>query len=243
MKTLVSALTTILFLSSCGGYFSDSRSSLRALPGPVFEKTQLSYAFVKQNLFQKRCEGCHSNDRPAAGVVLDSFAAVRTNLDRVVQVALVRKTMPPRSPLSDVETALLTAWFNAGAPEGSTSEPAPLPKPVPKPVPSPVPPEGPVVTEGDFDYIKNVLFVKHDCYQCHAPGKQVAHFPLDDLESLKDPVWKVVVPGKPDESSLVFSVETDGRKRMPPIASGDGLSAVETKIIRDWISRGAKASE
>lgn len=239
MKTKTSAffllaliMTATVFVSACG-FFVDSRTTVSPSKPVVYEKSKLNYGYIKQNLLLKRCEGCHKTGDTAGGVNLDSYELVVRNLRGILRTAVVLRSMPQREPLNDAEAALLEAWINAGAPRGDDPPPA---QPDPSPTPS-----GPVA--GDFTYIKNVLFVKHACYECHTPGRQGQQVPLDDLESLKDPEYSVVVPGNPEESRLVFTLETLGRNRMPPVTSGAGMTPDEIKIIRDWISRGALATE
>ena len=142
-----------------------------------------------------------------------------------------------------------------------TATPEPLPTVTPKPLPTPLPnatpspsatpvqratPEpdatpAPVEgTESFFPYIRDVLFTKHACYECHASGQRAADVPINTIQDLLNPEFPLVIPGDPDKSALVISLETLGRGRMPPIRTGAGMTAEEIKIIRDWITGGAR---
>ncbi len=80
------------------------------------------------------------------------------------------------------------------------------------------------------------------CQGCHQPAKPGGKFVLTSHELLMagsrgDPV---VVPGKPDESSLLDEITPDGDD--PPAMPKDAapLSETEVATIRQWIAAGAK---
>ncbi len=79
----------------------------------VRNPSQVFYADVAERVFG-RCIQCHGSPG-IAGVSLDSYENVTKFLNRVQARALVLKTMPPTSPLSEVDQELLQAWIDQGA--------------------------------------------------------------------------------------------------------------------------------
>jgi len=75
--------------------------------------------------------------------------------------------------------------------------------------------------------------LKDACANCHAGRKKKGRVDL----STYDTVMKSVKANDPDKSRLVRSVTGNGAKLMPPKT---GLSNAQVKIIREWISAGAK---
>ena len=71
------------------------------------------------------------------------------------------------------------------------------------------------------------------CTNCHSGKKKKAGVDL----STYDAVMKTVKTGEPDKSRLVKSVTGQGAKLMPPKA---GLPDDQVKILKDWITAGAK---
>ncbi|MES2708147.1 MAG: c-type cytochrome domain-containing protein [Verrucomicrobiota bacterium] len=85
--------------------------------------------------------------------------------------------------------------------------------------------------------------LKAKCYECHSEkaGKEKNGYVFDNLERLKTDIGpsSQIVPGHPEDSPLMeLLTAPDGdKRRMPP--KGDGLSAKELKLIREWIQEGA----
>src|SRR5262249_34490612 len=86
------------------------------------------------------------------------------------------------------------------------------------------------------------------CFACHGPDdqKRKANLRLDTRDG---PFAKLegggaaVVPGGPDESDLVFRIETDDPDlRMPPPKSGKHLTSGQGAVLRRWVEQGAKIS-
>jgi hypothetical protein len=97
-----------------------------------------------------------------------------------------------------------------------------------------------------LDYAQDVRPILSDnCFACHGPDEKQrkAGLRLDvesgmfaELESGSVPV----VPGKPDESELVFRVEeADPTVHMPPADSGKALTPDQVAILRRWVEQGA----
>lgn len=77
------------------------------------------------------------------------------------------------------------------------------------------------------------------CFKCHGPDEnsREADLRLDQRQVAID--FEAIVPGAPDESSLLERVTTDDPElRMPP--GGDPLSKKQIKALRSWIKAGAK---
>ncbi len=103
--------------------------------------------------------------------------------------------------------------------------------------PSPATTKAPAV-----DFAKEVWPVlEKSCLQCHDRGTAFSNLRLDSPEGIMKggDLGKVVVPGKPDLSSLVVRValpESD-LDYMP--IEGDGLTDEQIATLRRWIEEGA----
>jgi mono/diheme cytochrome c family protein len=106
--------------------------------------------------------------------------------------------------------------------------------------------------QAEVDFGKEVWPIfKESCLKCHGPdyidskGKErtaKAGLRLDSVEAImkgsKDEI--VVVPGKPEESSLYkLTLLPDGHDDLMP-AKGDRLTQAQTDILKAWITEGAK---
>ena len=77
------------------------------------------------------------------------------------------------------------------------------------------------------------------CFKCHGPDENAreADLRLDQRQDAID--FEAIVPGSPNESSLVERITSDDPDlRMPP--SGDALSAKQIKALKSWIEAGAE---
>jgi mono/diheme cytochrome c family protein len=91
------------------------------------------------------------------------------------------------------------------------------------------------------DYAKDVKpILAKKCISCHGQGKAKGKFRVDTLANMfkGGSSGPGVVPGKPDDSTLVQSLTGDGIKRMPPKRP---LSKAEIDTITKWVASGAKA--
>jgi hypothetical protein len=84
-----------------------------------------------------------------------------------------------------------------------------------------------------------------NCFACHGPDdqKRKAGLRLDTRDGafakLKSG-GRAIVPGDPDESDLIFRIETDQAElHMPPPNSGRQLTAEQTAVLRRWVEQGA----
>src|SRR5690349_974686 len=87
------------------------------------------------------------------------------------------------------------------------------------------------------------------CYACHGPDehKRKAGLRLDRKESAFRELKSgkhAVVPGKPEESSLLARINsTDPEEKMPPPDSNKKLSAEEISLLKLWIKPAAQPKE
>ena len=92
--------------------------------------------------------------------------------------------------------------------------------------------------EVDFAHQIVPILRKH-CAECHAGEEKKGGFSLNTRAELLEGSenGEVVKIGKPDESHLVYVVETeDPEFLMPP--KGDRISASEIALLRKWIETG-----
>ena len=92
----------------------------------------------------------------------------------------------------------------------------------------------------DFNkHVKPIL--ESACIGCHGPDKDKGDLRLDTAEWIAKggEYGKVVVPGKPEESSLytMTVLPHDDDDLMPP---EDPLAKVQTDVLKAWIEQGAK---
>lgn len=103
---------------------------------------------------------------------------------------------------------------------------------------APVEPPLPAAIEFNRD-IRPIL--SDNCFHCHGPdaNHREAELRLDLREAAVD--HGAIVPGKPDESSLVERVFADSdEERMPPPESNKTLTPRQRELLRRWIASGAE---
>ena len=109
--------------------------------------------------------------------------------------------------------------------------------------------------------IEEVLFNEHvrpilsdNCFACHGPDadNQESPFRLDSQEASRmnlakegEPARFGIVPGKPEESTLLTRIQhPDPNERMPPVATKKkDITPEEIAILRQWILDGAEYKE
>jgi hypothetical protein len=91
-------------------------------------------------------------------------------------------------------------------------------------------------------YSKDVQpFLKKYCVQCHMGDKPKGGVLLDSYEAMiKNTRKKVLVPGKPQLSRLILSMEGRGEKRMPPRKEKTQPTVKEIAVVKAWVQAGAK---
>tara|TARA_Y100000588_G_scaffold244230_1_gene258394 strand:- start:5896 stop:8142 length:2247 start_codon:yes stop_codon:yes gene_type:complete len=99
----------------------------------------------------------------------------------------------------------------------------------------------------EVDFNREIRPILSDkCIFCHGPDKEhrKAKLRLDVEDSAKNPKNKVVVPGDPQASELIYRITTDDEDDlMPPPDSGKTLTVKEKNLISRWIKEGAAWSE
>lgn len=194
-----------------------TRDKTVPVTGPV------SFSLIREAI-SDRCVACHGGGKSWDCTV---YGDVLARLEKVRDRVLVKKDMPPGSPLSQWQQDLLARWIAAGAPEFGEAPPVPPPKPKP--------------LEPRFSSIHEKI-LSNMCVHCHSPGKPGANVPLNTLKDLVDSPRLLVIPGNADESGLYLVVRAKAKpsKKMPPPDSGiRPLSPEEVSIIVDWINAGA----
>ncbi len=87
------------------------------------------------------------------------------------------------------------------------------------------------------------------CFQCHGPdpSHRKADLRLDLREAALAELsggYAAILPGEPDESELLYRIETDDEfDRMPPEGHGEPLSPEQVDMFRRWIEQGAEYQE
>ena len=69
---------------------------------------------------------------------------------------------------------------------------------------------------GTPDYLQDVKpLLASRCFDCHGALKQEAKLRIDTAQSMIDA--EMIIPGKPDDSELIYRMTTTGpEERMPP---------------------------
>ena len=75
------------------------------------------------------------------------------------------------------------------------------------------------------------------CYSCHGPGQQLSDLCVDSREGLLQGGKRgpALLPGNPEESSLMAAVRHDGLQ-MPPTSK---LTDAEIQALEEWVRLGA----
>ena len=106
----------------------------------------------------------------------------------------------------------------------------------------------PGLQAGNIDFARDIqpIFAEH-CTTCHGPDEQKGGLNLTREKSLHGKLKSgepALVPGKPDDSELLYRITTqDTDELMPPSEHGARLKPTEIALIRQWIFEGAKWSQ
>ena len=99
---------------------------------------------------------------------------------------------------------------------------------------------GPWCHSQDVNFNRDIRpILSGKCFKCHGPDENSrrADLRLDRRQEAID--LETIVPGKPDQSSMIDRVSTDDPElRMPP--DGDLLSKEQINTLRAWIKNGAR---
>ncbi|CAN5238626.1 PSD1 and planctomycete cytochrome C domain-containing protein [soil metagenome] len=89
------------------------------------------------------------------------------------------------------------------------------------------------------DFEKEIApLLERRCLRCHLPGNAKGKVSLATAADLL--TREHVVPGKPDDSTLLDLVTPDGDKKPQMPKEGKALTESEVKLLREWIKDGAK---
>ena len=103
--------------------------------------------------------------------------------------------------------------------------------------------------QGKVDFTNDVRPILSEyCFHCHGPDKSTREADLRlDLSkgAMKDlGGYSAIVPGKPEDSELVFRLHSDDKDElMPPPKTGKRLNDKQKKILEEWIKQGAEYKE
>ena len=85
------------------------------------------------------------------------------------------------------------------------------------------------------------------CFKCHGPDLKKGGLDLQSRETVIKELASgrhAIVPGKSDESELIFRVSAEETTvRMPPKGKGEPLTPRQIAVLRAWIDQGAKYEE
>jgi mono/diheme cytochrome c family protein len=83
--------------------------------------------------------------------------------------------------------------------------------------------------------------LKESCFGCHGAKNPKGKLDMTRYETFRKGGTKddPIVPGKPDESYILDVLTATGKKRMPPIDTGDALPKEKIDLITRWIKEGA----
>ena len=95
--------------SSCSHYSEKNPED----PSTIVPAT-VSWRKVSSDVFDRRCSICHGQG--GAGINTTDYNSTVSDISRVEEVVLKRKSMPPDSELTAYETALLNDWIQNGTP-------------------------------------------------------------------------------------------------------------------------------
>jgi hypothetical protein len=103
---------------------------------------------------------------------------------------------------------------------------------------------------GKVDFDRDIRpILSENCFTCHGPDPKARKAGLrldlsDEAEAELESGSRAIVPGKPDESELVFRVEeADPTLHMPPPDSGKSISPEQAALLRRWVEEGAEYAQ
>ena len=95
---------------------------------------------------------------------------------------------------------------------------------------------------GTVQYNRDIRPILNDnCFACHGPdvNKRAAELRLDLRDAAVEK--KAIVPGQPNESSILQRImSTDENEVMPPPSSHKSLTAAQKELLKTWIAEGAE---
>lgn len=84
-------------------------------------------------------------------------------------------------------------------------------------------------------------FLVKYCVECHGDKKPKAGLNFTSYGSLMNGGRKKpVIPGKPQNSLLILTMMSQGKKKMPPVKAKSQPTPREIAVVRSWVQAGAK---
>jgi uncharacterized membrane protein len=104
----------ILFATGCT---NDKEELLNPPKVNACDTLNATFTTVK-SIITTKCSSsrCHSATAAKGGTILETYDQIKTKADRIKQRAIIEKTMPPSTPLTTNDVAVLQCWFDAGMP-------------------------------------------------------------------------------------------------------------------------------
>ncbi|MDB4265714.1 DUF1549 domain-containing protein, partial [Akkermansiaceae bacterium] len=106
-----------------------------------------------------------------------------------------------------------------------------------------------LLAKAEIDFNRDIRPILSDkCFHCHGPDKetQEADLRLDTYEGATEGgEFEIPIePGKPEESEVIARIlSSDPDEVMPPPETHKKITSAEIKILRQWITEGAKYDE
>ncbi len=101
--------------------------------------------------------------------------------------------------------------------------------------------------QGDVRFNRDIRpILSNHCFQCHGPDLRSQKGGLrldiwDRATGTTDSGRAAIVPGHPDQSSLMERVRShDAESVMPPVETGKPLNVFQIQLLNDWIASGAE---
>jgi len=116
MKTRLLVLLTIAIFIFAGCYYD--KEDLLYSGAADCTTISAKYSTDVAPLINSKCSysGCHDAGSAAAGLVLENHTQTAAAAGGIKQRCLIDKNMPPGSPLTANEMAILQCWIDAGTP-------------------------------------------------------------------------------------------------------------------------------
>jgi len=239
-SVLTAFFSTLLILNACGIHESKNPSAESA--AITYSADEIGYKEVNELVFQPSCIACHNSAVHQSGIVLDTYAAVKSNLSSA-QNAISGGMMPPGAALPADQVNLINEWVSNGSPEVGAAAPSPTATPVasatphpsatPRPNATPVPSGTPSTLLATYTSVRQAVFVPK-CLSCHSAGLSEGRYPMDVYATMMA-TSGMIVPGNPSSSWVYTEIQAG---YMPPSHSS-AVTAAELAVIKTWIQNGA----
>ena len=105
----------------------------------------------------------------------------------------------------------------------------------------------PLTAAGKISYNRDIRpILSENCFFCHGfdKEKREAGLRLDTFQGATSRKSSAIVPGKPEESELIYRIFTDDEDdHMPPLDSAYRLTREQKDALKQWIKEGAEYEE